>query len=439
MSEPPVRSAAPRSSTTWSHKTDDSFKYEQISWHDYRKQVVAIAVEVFSRPAANISINRMRGGAYNRVTGIALGDSVKDDFVIRIPRDPDVTISHSTNILRYLSKHTPLPVPVVVAEHQAPRQAESNVQDHSTSTSETRDFSYSIMEKLPGHNLFHVYKSFTYKQKLDMARQFAHLIADIFAIKVPSCIGNIEVNSEGELTVRSFIYMKQLYYGKGTFPPIEPSASDMEERLDIGQYFAKIFSFLERSTKCTVPSSSYTHQTFERLQRAARMLLDSDELSEYSRLPPVFVHADLAARNVLVMPPTNGSDAWTISGVMDWDICRALPPLAAYWCPAWLWRTNGDTNSSSSSDQHYNVLEFNDNPDDEPTSEEERAIKAIFVKTIEGCLPEYMTIVRLGRQAMVKQFVYLATHYLCDPFGYDTVDSILEAAGIEDPVRELCK
>lgn len=408
--------------------TTSTLAYRHEPFETYRHRILATANAVFTSQSEPTVIYRMTGGGYNRICGITVKTSDKqDDYVYRTPRSRD-PVDRSARMLRYLENHPQVPTPRVIAEqlNPSPIARSGTGLDQSTANGECQaGEAYIIMEKLPGKPLVLVYADFTFTQKMSMAVQIANLMADIFSIPVPSKIGHLQVDEEGHLTVIDFIH-KQMLPAKTEHNYLEPAQGDIEDGPAILPSFRKLFDYMNRAKKLEDPQNPCDWRIYRKLVNSVELLLSplSQHLSEFSYC--VLLHGDLAGRNILVTDPDDKNGVYSISGVLDWDDCLALPPLAAYWSPNWLWEEydNGPTESFRLG------AEFDADPDELPQSSERQAIRQAFIQAIEARISNYMEIVRMGRKARVKQMLYVAQYGIFNPFIVKTVDDIYQAAGL---------
>jgi hypothetical protein len=110
-----------------------------------------------------------------------------------------------------------------------------------------------------------------------------------------------------------------------------------------------------------------------------------------------------------------------ITGVLDWDDTAALPPIAAYTSPNWLWtptskgKANGNGSGSQpreDKDDDMPAISWEDDydPDEgldtmEPT---DALVRMQFITSIEKRIPGYMDTVRQGRRIGIKRLMGFA-------------------------------
>lgn len=422
----------PRESPTENPPSPTStFQYSQEPFETYQHRVLAVVQPLLPNAVAPLAVFRMAGGANSRVTGITarFADGSKD-YVYRTPRwlQP---VDGEVNVLRYLNQNTSLPTPVVVAERLFPsKEAERDDGDaassHYSSCEATREEAYILMERLEGVPLREVYYGFTQAQKLDMARKFAKLMADIYAIPVPSAVGYVKVGKDDHLAVSPFL-PEQDSIKAGEDGCLALHTADLEDpaQLEVANYLAKHFHNRREAMEKGEPDNILACDDYAKLATAVRTLLEPHSAEFRQAAFAVFHHGDLAARNVLVSPPASPEGFWSITGVLDWDDSLILPAAASFWFPNWLWLESEDAQNID-----YLNWEFDADPELLPDTQERADIKSAFVETMEARFPKYMEIVRLGRQAKLKKFFWIAQHGVSALGASLIIEDIFRTAGL---------
>lgn len=97
---------------------------------------------------------------------------------------------------------------------------------------------------------------------------------------------------------------------------------------------------------------------------------------------------------------STSSSAFKITGVLDWDVTEALPPLAAYTSPNWFWK-NPNAHSST-------IWDDEGDPDLDDEMDIDSLVRARFITSIEDRIPGYMDTVRRGRGSGIKRLMGFA-------------------------------
>jgi len=189
---------------------------------------------------------------------------------------------------------------------------------------------------------------------------------------------------------------------------------------------------------------------YTRIQIACKALMDPQHNPIVGEaVPPVLLHTDLFARNIvveigettenLVIPSVNSkslpsgtskhsisvtpevdttvsvlkhdedsNDLVRISAVLDWDRVEAWPPVVAYRSPNWLWMSStpgpAATGSTSFDDE---AEDFDPDYGLADLDHGDLQVRAKFIDVIEEMIPGYMNIVRTSCKFGVKILVRL--------------------------------
>ncbi len=472
---------------------------------------------IISLPSTQTSlllVRRRRGGAFNRITELAVNTSENRDgenpnvnrttirYIWRTPRFRSNDVTRSALILRHLGRHAPLiPVPTVLS---------------FSATDEVLSDRYILMNHLAGIDLVSVlsYGSLGLIQRLIMAERVAEMIADVHGIRLPGqegLIGDLCVEGEGveggygmgqnlsgfqkskqeeeeHLVIKTFPLDHALDHDSAT----SPNASDqLSTTPDTLRSFI-LARFQLHINHARVRKNGVVEKTYLRLLKVAETLLDPDQLPSLDVMcQSVLVHGDLTPRNILLRversedegddgdraTPGEGEgleiqpeiedlgigselgngehhSAWSgscscpspsppaikaimaqtsspprpfispgvvkITGVLDWDVIEALPPLAAYVSPNWLWNPNHPESSKTS------TYDDEDDPDPDHGIDEmdptDALVRARFITSIEERIPGYMQTVRQSRRFGIKKLV---------GFARSRVSSTWELRGVE--------
>ncbi len=119
-------------------------------------------------------------GAFNRVYLVRCprGGNDERSFIFRVslPVDPGFKVGSDVATMTFMREHTNAPVPLVLA--------------FDPSHENELGFAWTIMEMMPGQPLCHRYRDMTRKQKEDLAKRVADIVAQMFRHKFHG-IGNL--------------------------------------------------------------------------------------------------------------------------------------------------------------------------------------------------------------------------------------------------------
>lgn len=408
--------------------------YSHEPFEDYSKRILRTIARLFPDALDRPSAFRMHGGTSNRVTGVIVSlPEGRKEFVYRTPRG-SLPKQDAVALLKYLERNVSLPTPIVVVSRSDPASpgafkaplgaAENPSKD---ADDEHEEEAFILMERLKGVPVSSVYHTFSQSQKIDFARQFANLMVEIFDIPVPRVVGTVHSSGTETLAVHPFIEDQVIWPAADKKEEAKPTKDELPSLLIAASYFTNLFKYMQCAKQLEDPPNTYEVRCYRKLLASVRHHL-SAQPEALDPASVVFTHPDLSGRNVLVMPPDVEGEPWSITGVVDWDECLALPPLAAFWCPSWLW--NGAQDQSSKALPDYKQWEYDVDPDDEPGSQDSLAIKEAFIQIIETRYPGYMRMVQLGHKARIKQILYIAQNGCYDSGVERILDDIYHSAGL---------
>ncbi|KAL9123819.1 MAG: hypothetical protein Q9217_006791, partial [Psora testacea] len=274
-------------------------------------------------------VEHMRGGSYNRVTGIAINSDdskVNAQMVLRVPRTGlPPSMEQDIAVLQFLQKHTQIPAPVVIA--------------HDITCENPLNGPYVIQSRIPGHDLEskrQPYPGLCHEQKLSFVEEFCSLLLAMQKIQHPwvgriigtesngtknFSVGPFEVFQEEEdlITTRSerLPFFKVRPFGINRPPSAEGSKDNYKQKL---LYFFEVQFARWRNLELGLDPSELWHSSiWHRLQTAAN---EMDEFGCLNCQSYCLTHCDLDPRNIIV-EIQNG--ILKITGIVDWDLAVFAP------------------------------------------------------------------------------------------------------------------
>lgn len=305
-------------------------------------------------------IERLRGGSFNRVVGITVMHSNGDKathVVLRVPRWWDAEQESEVAILRFVSRYTSIPVPVI--------QRVDSTKDNPLKER------YVLQSRIYGNDLQNINKPFyyptlTHEQKCIVARELAKLILSLHSINHPHP-GMIESPPEGKedepFIIRPFKIENM--EGEGfeaeeglntTFPLLQNHVYDPTYKPIV-----KEGPITPEGEREFVSSTSYFMMTQLGRMRAAELLHCPARIGwvkEYEKLGTAvsemsqlfqlgndvncLCHLDFiqAPRNIMVDMEKDGP--LEVKAVLDWDSACFGPQFVGCEPPMWLWNWNED-------------------------------------------------------------------------------------------------
>ncbi|CZR65602.1 uncharacterized protein PAC_15502 [Phialocephala subalpina] len=291
--------------------------YEQESFSTFRLKVIQLCIDIgLGTPS---EVDRMTGGGFNRVIGVALTspDAQISRYIIRIPRLPldEVEVQNIKDqvaVLLYLSKYLP------VAEVKA----------YDCTSENAIESQYVIQQRLPGKSVETVYETLTLEERLQLATSVADLVQRIDSVILPQ-FGRLVQNTP----------MPDVSHDVSQFPRKEIDVAGY--RLDVYSDMPttneqNLASLLRVMCKARSEDDAEDEELRSFWQRLQKMITEMELLSLLSNMeePARLGHWDLSARNLLV---EKVEGLWKVSGVLDWDDAMSVPGVISRKPPIWLW------------------------------------------------------------------------------------------------------
>lgn len=354
------------------------------------------------------TLERMKGGGFNRVIGIDTTDSRAESaepsrLVLRVPRFFHARPDRDVATLRFVRQYTSIPVPEVVM--------------YDFTKNNPLDSPYLVQARIPGHTLQNdpgptYYPNLSHKQKCIVAKELGRLLREIQAVEHSSpglieagtndgsgqdyivrhleiSAGSAGIDAELDLNTNHPFFQSRIYAAN-------PDASEglPGESIPFKEstyYFLLVqFGRLRASELRRDPAMIGWWDYYERLAVMARQMDDLDLLGDGKNC---LCHLDLnmAPRNI--MAHVDADESLTISGILDWDSAIFAPRFVGCVPPMWIWAW---------SDEEEDESHANDTPD----TAEQQELKQLFEDAVGpkflefAYRPEYRLARRLFQFAM---------------------------------------
>lgn len=333
----------------------------------------------------DIVIEQPAGGSYNRITAI---DTSENRLILRVPRLEWATmLERDVACLQYVRQHSQIPI--------------SKIRAGDPSSDNSLQSPYIIQDRLPGINLDRAIRDgLSTKQLCSIARQLGRTMLALHDITHPAP-GLIEfsyVNEDGssvESSVERVIFTKQTtaFEESQTFTVVpfdikHPYDMEWKEKAaKIDSTPAEKAHILESYGKSTLHflATRFGRWRADELRRRPESMLDwdfmhrlTDAASQMKRLfclgenENCLAHLDFAPRNIMVEIDADGEIHLT--GILDGDSAVFAPKFVSCAPPWWLWQDENDPLDVQDQDESKS--------DEEPASEQNRAIKQAFEETV---------------------------------------------------------
>ncbi|KAI1739130.1 hypothetical protein F4680DRAFT_449234 [Xylaria scruposa] len=341
------------------------FDHEPFSTFQLRARELAQRLWPNAAPA-DIIVERLRGGGFNRIIGLT---HQADEYVLRVPRFKFSDIRNDVAALRFVHHYTTITAPKVV-------------QFDETDQNEI-GLPFLIQNRIPGSNLLFTYPSLSHPQRCRVAHELGTVFAHMLAVKsstagifVLPLHGNFQ---EAPVNIAPLCDKSAESYSFSS--STDTTATTTVFKLLTGCLQAQKDGFLIQSP----PDKS-------RIEYADHFITMASELDEDGWLVNhhySLAHLDLAPRNILVNPTSN-MQLSIISGVLDWDSAILAPMFMSCKPPLWLWGWKDDEDEDERT------------ANEEPPTAESRQLKKLFE---DAAGPDYLRFAYQPAYRLARQLV----------------------------------
>lgn len=298
--------------------------YSQEAFETYQDRVREIARTTWpGLEKDQILVERMHGGAYNRITAISIqtsGSGKPQKYVLRDPRFPDLSpLTDHLAPLQFLQIHSKQPVPRTVS--------------FDCSNENALGRPYIIQDRAPGNQVLYEYPEMSHQSRLAAARQIGSFYNDITSI-TGNRIGKL-VPSSTDLTGPWTFNIQTFIERINECIPLETEVYSSVSAPDAAyQGLLRIFKYRH--------SADLADPYDFRAPYDSSFMTMTEELYALGYLqntPLSLCHLDFEARNILI-DPSNVIEP--VSAILDWDSAAFAPVFMACTPPMWLWAWKQD-------------------------------------------------------------------------------------------------
>ncbi|KAG9009157.1 hypothetical protein FRB90_008527 [Tulasnella sp. 427] len=348
------------------HSSASTEVYEdQRPFTSHAPLICKLAEELFY-PDKVAEIEHMRGGGFNRVTGVTLSTGRR--LVIRSPRFNEeadqVDVLDQAAVLRYLKTHSSIPLP--------------NILYFSGSSDNHIQWPYMVQDRVEARSLHWFLSNLEPNDLMSMAREVVEVTSRICSTAFPSA-GVIHANAPPRTDGIRF-----------TLPGLAHEVPTPETPYyDASSFLSDCFNTQISSRRAVYASDTWVTGYLKRIKAFAMELAVEKPFTNRFSL----WHPDFEPRNILARKLDSGE--FVIEAVLDFDGAVSAPIEMAWTLPHWLWTWDAEL-------RHGDVERADETPEDD-----ERQMVKDFVETeMERRVPGFMEVWRTGKSA--RELFYFA-------------------------------
>lgn len=377
--------SSPDSSSSDAQSESSSIVYGHESFAQFQVKVLAFARSCIWLPSDDedeITVERLQGGTYNRVIGLAFTSSQRNDqdltsspltekrasetvakYILRIPRFETARIDDDVAALLFVKRLPELelrpgmpeiPVPEVIAFDETENNCLGSC--------------FMVQKRLPGQRLVDVYPHLGHEKQRRVAQDLGHVYRRLLSVSSTHA-GRLTLPDENksldvEIHVTSWDPNASLFFKSErklrTYAPYRSGRSG-ESVLEL---LRRTFQDQKAEVGKNVPSDTLRPH---KIDQFCKMVLELDAAGYFKGLDGHFAlsHLDLEPRNILV-DLESSPDRQIISGVLDWDSAVLAPAFMSCAPPMWIWDWQED--------EHEDERLANE----EPATPEQKELKTVF-------------------------------------------------------------
>ena len=279
-------------------------------------------------------IERLQGGAYNRITGITLPSSKRGEhggrsFILRVPRWDRGETDRVVATLEYLRQNSSIPTAKVAAKDFSKQNILGSP--------------YVVQDRLPGSDLEILWNDLNHSQRCTVAREVGGVVRSLLALESP-VTGYIRTVDEGtRSTVAHAVVPFDLKNIDGdVFDEPEQrnetaAGSRRESQSTLDFFRCQIGRWRAVDVDGNAPLIDRTVALWDSM---LQVIEEMDDLGLFKSLNHCLCHVDLYPRNIMANIQPDGSIR--ITGILDWDEAVVAPEFVNCEPPAWLWGFDDD-------------------------------------------------------------------------------------------------
>lgn len=364
-----------------------SIEYQHEPFVTFQRRVLSFANNTIwpDANASDIVVERLKGGSFNRIIGLTRKSHEEPynaiNYILRIPRFDAAQVYRDVAILRFVQRHTEIPIPGVVMFDESKNNGLEEL--------------YMVQHRVAGESLYPTFPKLDHQARCKVARELGTIYHQMLAIR-SSTAGHFvlpagDKSIDAPLQVAPFqshdatlaVPYNDLVTAQSVFHLLTTSFQDQKAR--------RSFLAEEMDQFCTMASE-----------------LDAEEW--FTDMVYSLAHRDLAPRNILVNPGFVAKQP-IISAVLDWDSGVLAPMFLSCTPPLWIWAWLDDEDEDERT------------ANDDPPTPEWCQLKQIFEEAADE---DYIRLAYPPAYRLARRLVRFAIDDIASTQGLKEADAMLQ-------------
>lgn len=402
------------SNSSYAESESSTIVYGHESFNQFQLKVLAFArssIWPHSGGTDNITVERLRGGGFNRIIGLTMTSNPSKDrdltenqpkegrsseavieYILRIPRFDASQVDADVAALLFVKRLSEIehgsgipaiPAPEVIAFDETENNA--------------LESSFMVQKRLHGQSLIDVYPQLGHSQQRRVAQELGRAFRRMLAVSSTQAgrlvLPGDNKTLDAEPHVTSWDPCSSIYTQSVPKPTTSTPYRAGPACESVLELLRRIFEDQKAEIRERRPKDSFRPA---RIDQFCNMASEMDAAGYFVKLDGHFAlsHLDLEPRNILV-DQDSPSECPIISGILDWDSAVLAPAFMSCTPPMWIWSWKEDE------DEDERMA------NEEPATSEEKELKILF-ETEAG--PDYIQYSYPAAYRLARRLVRFAIH-----------------------------
>ena len=317
--EPVAESVVELDAESDAESQTSTIEFSHTPFEAFQHQVLALVKQTVwvDSATAEITVERLAGGGYNRIIGITRQDQDKTNtttsYILRVPRFHSAQVENDVAALLLVQRYSEIPAPrVVTFDNSAKNQLGSP---------------YMIQTRLAGASLHLLMSDLSQEQRCQLARELGSVFRQILSIR-SSKAGKLVLPSNNKALDAPLHIAPWIQNDV----PISIAYNNSSQSETVYSWLINTLRAQRAKEVKLRPNNTFKH---ERITCFMNMPTQPEKAGRLNDCPYSLAHLDLAPRNIMIHAAF-GPKQPIISGILDWDSAVLGPIFMSCAPPTWL-------------------------------------------------------------------------------------------------------